>query len=329
MIEPGKHLGEKALVHRFERLRAGAIKTAKGWNVQDFASGFFNPHSEPIVVSMKMVSDDPNFVFSNGQMGTFTKSYLIRPMHSQTDNIYLGSPTQSHFRGQWPVTQKTNFTGSLEFASSKPFYYYMLRETEIGEKPDVVDAYYAAWKPWVDDVPAVWDEDLKQFVVPYTNYWHNDTDWTVGWYSLLTLKNGTEGPVTYTLRHVPSYGSQFDPRHNRLTRFHEQVVRVRLQRGEEKKMTLQGLFGWATDQSTAMEGHLFILPDHDAKKETAIRFSVIPNASGERLHLLGRQAFVPPWGNEAWQAMMKSGTITVVDVGNEEGQPAHRNGVKP
>ena len=46
VIPPGSHLGEKALVHRFERLRAGAVKTEKGWNVQDFASSFFNPTVE-------------------------------------------------------------------------------------------------------------------------------------------------------------------------------------------------------------------------------------------------------------------------------------------
>ena len=329
VIEPGKHLGEKALVHRFEKLRAGAIKTEKGWNVQDFASAFFNPSREAFVVTMKMVCDDPTFVFSNGQVGTFTKTYQMRPMHSRTDNIYLGSPSQSRFRGQWPVARKTNFTGSLEFSSSKPFYYYMLRETDIGEKPDASDAYYAAWKPWRDDVPVVWDDELKQFVVPYTNYWHNDTDWPVGWYSLLTLKNGTNGPVTYTLKHSPSYAAQFDPKHSRVTRYHEQVERVLLQGGEEKKMTLQDLFGWATDQMTAMEGHLFILPNRDAKTETVVHFSVIPNDSGERLHMPGRQEFIPPWGDEAWQAMINSGTVKVSDVGNEGDNPSNSSGAKP
>ena len=41
---------------------------------------------------MKMVSDDPNFRFANGQAGTYTKTYKLRPMQGCTDNIYLGSP---------------------------------------------------------------------------------------------------------------------------------------------------------------------------------------------------------------------------------------------
>ena len=34
-------------------------------------SGVFNPTAEEITVTMKMVSDDPQFVFANGQTGTF------------------------------------------------------------------------------------------------------------------------------------------------------------------------------------------------------------------------------------------------------------------
>ena len=178
-------------------------------------------------------------------------------------------------------------------------------------------------------MPVAWDDDLKQFVVPYTNYWHNDTDWPVGWYSLLSLKNGTNGPVTYTLRHVPSYAMQFDPRHSHLTRYHEQVVRVVLQSGEEKKITLQDLFGWAADQMMAMEGHLFILPNRDAKTDTVVRFSVIPNASGERLHMPGRPECIPACGNKAWQTMIESGTIKVSDVSTGEDKPADSEKAKP
>jgi len=50
-------------MHRYEKLRAGAIRTDQGWNVQDFASSFFNPDPVEITVSMKLVSDDPKFLF--------------------------------------------------------------------------------------------------------------------------------------------------------------------------------------------------------------------------------------------------------------------------
>jgi hypothetical protein len=87
----GKSLGEKTTMHRYEKLRAGAIKTEQGWKVQDFASSFFNPNPEAITVAMKLVSDDPKFLFANGQTGTYTKVYQLRPMRGDTDNIYIGS----------------------------------------------------------------------------------------------------------------------------------------------------------------------------------------------------------------------------------------------
>ncbi len=236
VVPAGKRLGEKATTHRFERLRAGAVKTERGWNVQDFASSFFNPNSEEITVTMKMVGDDPKFVFANGQVGTYTKTYKLRPMRGETDNIYIGSPAFG--KPEWPVAPKTNFTGSVEFSSSKPFYYYFLRETEVGEAVDATDAYFAAWKPWLDDVPAAWDDDLKQFVIPYTNFWHNEKSWPIGWHSVLTLKNNTDQPVTYTLKHIPYYGAQFNPKNGQITSYREQVAQMVLQKGEEKKVTL-------------------------------------------------------------------------------------------
>lgn len=283
VLQTGVRLGEKATVHRFEKLRAGAIKTATGWNVQDFASSFFNPNSEEIAVTMKMVSDDPKFVFANGQVGTYTKSLKLRSMQGETDNIYIGSPTFG--KPEWPVAPLTNFTGSVEFSSSKPFYYYFLRETEVGEAPDATDAYFAGWKSWRDDVLAAWDDDLKHFVIPYTNYWHNEKIWLIGWHSVLTLKNGTDQSVTYNVKHIPYYGGQFDRKNGQITRYKEQVVQVVLQKGEEKKVTLQDLFGWAADQMSSMEGCLLISPNPvEAKAGTAIRFSVPPNESGDRLH---------------------------------------------
>ncbi len=283
VIQAGQHWGEKARVHRFERLRSGAVKTEKGWNVQDFASAFFNPSKEEITVSMKMVSDDPKFRFANGQVGVFTKTYTLGPMRACTDNIYIGSPANG--KPNWPVAYRTNFTGSVEFTGSKPFYYYMLRETDIGQDPDLTKAYYAAWNPWSDEAPTAWDDELGQFVVPYTNYWHNEAAWPIGWQSLLTLKNDTDRPATYAVKHVPSYGAQFNPKNSQITYYKEQTVRVRLQGGEKRTIPLQVLFGWAADQMSSMEGYLLIKPDRaDAKGKTSVRLSLIPNDSGKPLH---------------------------------------------
>ena len=108
-----------------------------------------------------------------------------------------------------------------------------------------------------------------QFVIPYTNYWHNETSWRIGWHSVLTLKNNADHSVTYTLKHIPYYGGQFNPKNNQITRYQEQIVQVVLQKGEEKKMTLQDLFGWAADQMSSMEGCLLVDPSPgEAKAQT-------------------------------------------------------------
>jgi len=122
-------------------------------------------------------------------------------------------------------------------------------------------------------------------VIPYSNYWHNETTWTIGWHSVLTLKNTTDQSVAYTLKHLPYYGAQFNPKNGQITRYRDQVVQVTLQKGEAKTWTLQDLFGWATDQMSSMEGCLLISPSPSAANVgTNIRFSVVLNNSGERLH---------------------------------------------
>ena len=72
--------------------------------MQDFASSFFNPNPEEITVTMTLVSDDPKFVFANGQVGTYTKHYKFAAMHGGTDNIYIGSPKfgQARVAGRVP-----------------------------------------------------------------------------------------------------------------------------------------------------------------------------------------------------------------------------------
>ncbi len=55
----------------------------------------------------------------------------------------------------------------------------------------------------------------------------------------------------------------------KITRYKEQVVQIVLQKGEVKKVSLQELFGWATDQMSSMEGCLLISPSRsDAKAGT-------------------------------------------------------------
>ena len=129
---------------KVENLRSGAIKTEEGWNVQDFAHSLFNPDPEEITINLKMKSDDPNFVFANHQKGTFTKTYKLKPFNGTTDNVYI-APAFEKYNPNWPILANTNFTGSVEFSSSRPFYYYLLHETPVGVAKDILEAYHKGW----------------------------------------------------------------------------------------------------------------------------------------------------------------------------------------
>lgn len=276
---------KKDTFFRVANLRAGAIKTEKDWDIQDFAHSLFNPDSGEITINLKMVSNDSDFVFANHQKGTFTKIYKLKPFSGTTDNVYI-APAFEKYNPNWPILANTNFSGSVEFSSSKPFYYYLLHETPVGEAKDIMEAYHKAWNPCEYNEEGVWDDSLHQFVVPYTNYWHNTIDWVVGWYSILVIKNNTDKPVTYTMRHIPFYGGQFNSEKGWITHFKEQVVDVTLQKHEEKRMPLMKLYRWPTNEATSMEGCLFILPDRkDALRSgTTIRLMIVPNKSGKPLH---------------------------------------------
>lgn len=280
-----KQAGEKNTYYRFDKLRSGAIKTEKGWNVQDFATSLFNPNSEEITVIWKMISDDPKFVFANGQVGTYTKTYKLKPMSGVTDNVYM-SPIFVPLKRDWPVSANTNFTGSAEFSSTKPFYFFMLHETPEGEAADRDDAYFIAWNPCEYDVPSAWDNDLKQFVIPYTNYWHNEKTFQVGWYSALAISNNTDQTVDYTLKHIPYYGILYNPQDSQSTSYKEQVVHLVLQRHEKKNITLMDLYGWSSSQMSAMEGCLLITPDQieATKSGTTANLLIFPNKSGKPVH---------------------------------------------
>lgn len=211
----------KSTHHRYTNLRAGVIKTSKGWSVKDFAVAVMNPNSQEITVTWKLISDDPKFVFRGGSVGTWTRSYKIPPMAGYTYNVYgaytpefwaVHDPqnTVTHFA----VSRLTNFKGSTEFSSTLPFYVFSGQQFEIPETTsgDPDSSWYSSWGASSFPVPAKWDSDLEQFVIPYTNYWHNVLEWPVGWHSTFFLKNNTDQTVTYSIKHVPSYGTLKDPK---------------------------------------------------------------------------------------------------------------------
>jgi len=112
VLPAGKKLGGKATTHRFEKLRAGAIKTAKGWNVQDFASSFFNPNPLEITVTIKMVSDDPKFVFAASDT-TYASALGARVVVAPSE-----SPAAAH-RTATQIAPRT--PGRAALTSTRPF----------------------------------------------------------------------------------------------------------------------------------------------------------------------------------------------------------------
>lgn len=217
------YFSKKSTHFRFDDMRSGAIRTAKGrWNVQDFAYSLFNPSSEEITVNLKMVSDDPRFVFANGQIGTYTKAYHLKPLFGTTDNVYI-CPVFSKIgkAHNWPVLSRSNFAGSVKFAGSRPFYCFILHETPAAVSRNLVRAYFKAWDPCEYDEPAVWDTDLNKFVIQYTNYWHDETNWAVGWYSTLEITDNTNQPMMYTFDHTPYYGGRYNPTTRQVIKYND------------------------------------------------------------------------------------------------------------
>jgi hypothetical protein len=278
-------------------MRSGAVKTETGWNVQDFALSLFNPNAEKLTVTWTMVSSDPAFVFANGQIGRYTKLIDLAPLSGTTDNVYI-SPAFEAAKPAWPVSPQTNFTGTVEFTSPKPFYLYLLPPTGIGESPDLTKAYFAAWgSPQGGDYYAhgglrgVWDRDLRAFVIPYTIYWHNETNWyPYGCCSAVTVRNHTDRPVTYTVTHIPYYGGYYDPQTEEEVRLGPQEAQITLRGGEERQVRLPELYDWVPDRMYAFEGCLLVSPDkaEAAVGRTTVQLSILGNASETPLHAVFR-----------------------------------------
>jgi hypothetical protein len=165
--------------HRiYSGMQSGVVGTADGWVAKDFAASVMNPNSTEIVVTWKLTSDHPKYVFRDGSVGIWTGTRKVSPMHAESSNFYSPAATARYDPAvtNFPVTALTNFTGSVEFSSTLPFYLFSGHQFESveGADDDPDMAWYKAWYPaGSDTVPASWDEDLAEFVIPYTNYWHN------------------------------------------------------------------------------------------------------------------------------------------------------------
>jgi len=266
---------KNAKFHRFEKLRAGRIKTERGWNVIDFGISMFNPSlNKTIKVTWALIADDPHFIYKDGRKGKWTKDFTLGPDNGTTDNVYCGT-----YPGvQWPVPAETNWTGVVEFSSDEPFCAYILLTPEMNG-PDLSTAIKKGWLVWSDEVQGNWDEDRKQIIFPYTNYWQNDPNWLGGWHTRLILVNRSEAPVVYKVSHRPYYWRCYSAFNNmKDVPFTEQSFDVNLAAGESRAVWLEDLFGWGKDSSEAMEGRLCVTPSPgSAREKCEVKLYILPD----------------------------------------------------
>jgi hypothetical protein len=92
----------------------------------------------------------------------------------------------------------------------------------------------------------------------------------------VTIRNNTEHPVTYTIRHIPYYGGTYNPKTQETIHLREQAAQLTLQKGEERQVGLPELYGWPPDQMYAFEGCLLVSPDRaeSAKHTEAVRIAL-------------------------------------------------------
>jgi hypothetical protein len=220
-------------------------------------------------------------------VGTWTTTQTIPSLGAGSFNVYgpriyqIMDSKVVHF----PVPALTNFTGSVEFSGSSPFYVFSGKPFETGQATDSDPdrAWYKAWDAWSNEIPAIWDDGLQAFVIPYTNYWHNVKEWAVGWHSTLRIENNSEQTVTYSVKHNPdTYGEISNPALAcQATHYQAQTVAITLDQGKELSTPLEILYGWPADHASFMEGILLIQPDPvTAWKETLVASTVVPNGSG-------------------------------------------------
>lgn len=287
--------GEKSSFHTFSNLRAGMRQVGNEWEVEDFAFHFANPSDRDIDVEWKIISDDPTLRFVDGQVGTWTKRLPLKPKGYQSLNIIGGEVRD------FVIAPYTFFLGRSEVRGcvrgSSPcvpteFYAYLLPQVPVTRGTDANLAWYEAWDVWSGQVPGPWDAELGAFVVPYTNYWHNVTEFPKGWYSRLTIVNESGSAITYSIKHIPDdySGIASDPASCAFYPFpvepgnDGQTASLTVAAGETRRVDLQTLFGWRTDVASYMEGQLVITPsDTSSASRTTVYSDTLPGTGGAPL----------------------------------------------
>lgn len=276
--------GKKSF-HRFTGQRAGRFSVGGAWNVQDFAWHLVNTSSQDIEVKWEMVSDNSSFVFYDGGVGKSSRVMLLPAGGALSLNV---AGAESY---PFMVKAGTNFTGATEFTgcirgtspcSPGEFYAYLLPSTpvKVGADPDLT--WFQSWDEWSDRVVSFWDINLKAFVIPYTNYWHNTSSWPKGWQSNVVIKNNSIASAEYTVKHVPDSYAQRSGQSNSCNYqpYIVQTAKVVVAAGATSTISLASLFGWPADVASYMEGYLVVTPPTGMpSSQSVVHSDVVPNTS--------------------------------------------------
>lgn len=269
----------KASFHRFEGLRAGLKQEGDSYVFDDFALGtIFNPFTQPVDITYKVIADNPNFKFTNGSTGVLT---ITRQEQNFGANIagpeafpfYV--PFGSHFTGSVELTACVRGSSPCQPAN---FYAYILPHIEHVSSPDPSLSWFLGWDVWRANVPVVWDRDAGKYMVLYTNYWHNVHEWPKGWTSSITIKNTGSSTAVYTVKHFPKGYSQIAPAGGcNFSPMVEQSAQVTVSAGQTKVVDFRSLFGWSPDSAVFMEGYATVTPESPSQvASTVITSETVP-----------------------------------------------------
>ena len=213
-----------------------------GYEVRDFFYSVLNPNvfsrngnriNGNIWIQVTLTADDPNFVYINtcvnkNAQGRCVGTYKFEPIffnpYTQRER-WLGHAVNmistvfpACESGQTFTWRGTVRLESIEKAlpwdqntivNIQPFYSFnpVKGSAPPGSGQLACVAYKNAWQAYDVWGDVSYDSDIQRLVVPYANFWHNDTAWEKGWQTKVLLRNHTGATVTYTIENHLSDGS--------------------------------------------------------------------------------------------------------------------------
>jgi hypothetical protein len=213
-----------------------------GYETRDFFYSILNPNvfsqkgnrvNGNIWTQVTLTADDPSFVYINtcvnkNAQGQCVGIYKFEPVffnpYTQTERWLghavnmVGTVFPACESGQTFIWRGTVKIESIEKAlpwdqsiivNVQPFYSFspLKASAPLGSGQSACKAYKTAWQAFDVFADVSYDGDIQRLVVPYANFWHNDTVWEKGWQTVVVIRNFTGTRVTYTIENHLSDGS--------------------------------------------------------------------------------------------------------------------------